>query len=92
MRPNNLRRDRRGFFGWITVGFVCSCCALPWHVAAAAEKRAAIEIGSKGVKMTVVELDEQPNRPSKVLKSAAANTTIASGVVKTGKFSTDAIK
>ena len=58
----------------------------------AAKRRAAIEIGSKGVKMTVIELTEKPGSPVKVLQSAAVNTTIAAGVVKHWAYSPDAIR
>ncbi len=42
--------------------------------------------------MTVIELADKPDQPAKVLLSAASNTTIASGAVKTRKYSPDAIQ
>jgi hypothetical protein len=62
-------------------------------VAAAADLRGGIEIGAKGVKATAVEIGKEPGKPTvKTVYSAASNTTIAAGVVKTGKFADDAIR
>ena len=83
-----LQRLRRSS-GRFAVLVLVSSITLP---TIAGEKRGGIEIGAKGVKMTVVELANKPDEPAKVLQSAASNTTIASGVVKTKKYSADAIQ
>jgi hypothetical protein len=77
--------------GWATV-VLASQLAWLGGTAIAAEPRGGIEIGSKGVKMTLVELGEKPGEPARVVRSAIVNTTIASGVLKTGKYSADAIQ
>jgi len=59
----------------------------------AAERRGGIEIGAKGVKATAVELGGSPDRPTvKTILNAVSNTTVTTGVVKTGKYSADAIR
>ena len=68
------------------------CLVLAPGLALAAEKRGGIEIGSKGVKMTVIELGEKPGDASKVVDTGIIDTTIASGAAKTGKFSPEAIQ
>jgi hypothetical protein len=89
--PCSLRRMRRYSWVWLTIAALASFLAARGN-AAAAERRAAIEIGSKGVKMTVIELTAQSANPVTVLQSAAVNTTIAAGVVTTGTYSPDAIR
>ncbi len=42
--------------------------------------------------MTVVELAEKPGGRARVIQSAIVNTTISAGVVKTGRYSPDAIR
>jgi hypothetical protein len=84
------RRDGRGIWGLAALLCVSQLVSTA-RTATAAERRGGIEIGSKGVKMTVVELAEKPGGPAKVLQSAIVNTTISAGVVKTGRYSPDAI-
>ncbi len=59
----------------------------------AAERRGGIEIGSKGVKATAVELEDTPGGPAvKTILANVSNTTVSSGVVKTRKYAADAIQ
>jgi hypothetical protein len=59
----------------------------------AAERRGGIEIGSKGVKATAIELEETPGGPVvKTILTNVSNTTVTSGVARTGKYAADAIQ
>jgi Ppx/GppA phosphatase family len=68
------------------------CLIVAPGLALAAERRGGIEIGSKGVKMTVLEIGDDPAAPPKEIGTAIADTTIASGVAKTGKYAPAAIE
>jgi hypothetical protein len=65
----------------------------PTFPAAAAERRGGIEIGAKGVKATVLELETGPSGPtSRTVMTGVSNTTVTAGVVGTNKYSASAIR
>jgi exopolyphosphatase/pppGpp-phosphohydrolase len=75
---------------WFATALALLVTALP---AAAAERRGGIEIGAKGVKATVLELDTGPSGPtSRTIMTEVSNTTVAAGVVGTNKYSAGAIR
>lgn len=72
--------------GWLTVG------ALLAPSSVRAEVHGGIEIGSKGVKATVVELGgEGEDAVFKVQLSNATNTTLVAGIAKEGRFNPAAL-
>ncbi len=86
LSPINLHRDLR------VAGTVLVLLLIP-ILTHAAERRGGIEIGSKGVKATVVEIGEGQNGAQvKTIMTEVSNTTVVAGAVGNGAFAADAIR
>ncbi len=74
---------------WAVVLVVVAASAMS---ARAADRRGGIEVGSKGVKLSVVELGANPGGLPKEVLTQFLETTISSQLKTTKKFAPDAIK